>query len=610
MHSITAKLEKLSSLARNKIKYLSEKVFLSVAHLLNGEKTAKMEETETRAKIRKYALQNAVKYEKPPKEDAVVKKVLAEHLELRKDAKRVSILAKEEIKSIEAMSKEERVEELTKIAPELVTELTVKAKEKEKREPGLPELSLAEGEKVVMRFAPNPNGAATLGSTRGIIVNSEYVKMHEGKFILRFDDTDPVLKRPLLEAYDWYLEDCAWLDAEPDEVVVASERMDLYYKYAEELLKKGVAYVCFCPAETFKQYKDHKRPCPHRAADIEANIGCWKKMLNGVYEEKEAVLRIKTDMASADPALRDWVALRILKRAHPRVGDKYVVWPTLDFESAIEDHLLGITHIIRGKDLMKSEKRQRFLYDHLGWRYPTTMVWGRIKVQEFGKLSTSELRKRIENGEYEGWDDPQLPTLKALRRRGFQPEAIRKFFISIGVTQTDIAVSMKNLYAENRKAVDALALRYFFVRNPKEMKLKDGLSFVAKALKHPSKEDYREIRTGNTVYISGDDFAKLKQGQRIRLKFLCDVKIEQIDPLVANVVETPAEDEISIIQWAPSEGIKVVVKKPDGTDEGIGEPLIASELGNVVQFERYGFVRIDSVVEKEKGKEVVAYFTH
>ena len=296
---------------------------------------------ETRTKIRKYALQNAVKYEKPPKEDAVVKKVLAEHPELRKDAKRVSMLVKEEIRSIGAMGKKERVEELTMIAPELVAEL--KVKEKEKREPGLPELPLAEGEKVVMRFAPNPNGAATLGSTRGIIVNSEYAKMHEGKFILRFDDTDPVLKRPLLEAYDWYLEDCTWLDAEPDEVVVASERMDLYYKYAEELLKKGVAYVCFCPAETFKQYKDHKQSCPHRDASIEENIGCWKKMLNGVYEEKEAVLRIKTDMASADPALRDWVALRILKRAHPRVGDKYVVWPTLDFESAIED--LSLIHI-------------------------------------------------------------------------------------------------------------------------------------------------------------------------------------------------------------------------------------------------------------------------
>lgn len=564
---------------------------------------------EIRAKIRKYALQNAVRYEKPPKEDAVLKKMLAEHPELRKDAKQVVTLVKEEIKSIASMSKEERVEELAKIAPELVEELKEKEKEKEKREIGLPELHLAEGEKVVMRFAPNPNGAATLGSARGIIINSEYAKTYGGKFILRFDDTDPVLKRPLLEAYDWYREDCDWLDAKPDEVVVASERMDLYYKYAEALIKKGAAYVCFCPADTFKQYKDHKRSCPHRAVDIEENIGCWEKMLSGVYEEKEAVLRIKTDMASKDPALRDWVALRILKREHPRVGEKYEVWPTLDFESAIEDHLLGVTHIIRGKDLMKSEKRQRFLYDHLGWKYPVTMHWGKIKMQEFGKFSTSELRKSIESGEYEGWDDPRLPTLKALRRRGFQPEAIRKFFISIGVTQTDIAVSMKNLYAENRKVVDSLALRYFFVRNPKEMRLKDGNSFVAKALKHPSREDYREIRTGDTVYISGDDFDRMKERQKIRLKYLCNVQIESVTPLVARVVETPTED-IPIIQWAPSEGIKVRVKKPDGIDEGIGEPLIASELANVVQFERYGFVRIDSVVEKKTGKEVVAYFTH
>ncbi|MGB2728668.1 MAG: glutamate--tRNA ligase [Halobacteriota archaeon] len=564
---------------------------------------------EIRAKIRKYALQNAVRYDKPPKEDAVLKKMLAEHPELRKDAKQVVTLVKEEIKSIASMSKEERVEELAKIAPELVEELKEKEKEKEKREIGLPELHLAEGEKVVMRFAPNPNGAATLGSARGIIINSEYAKTYGGEFILRFDDTDPVLKRPLLEAYDWYREDCDWLDAEPDEVIVASERMDLYYEYAAELIKKGAAYVCFCPADTFKQYKNHKEPCPHRTVSIEENMEYWEKMLKGVYEEKEAVLRIKTDMASEDPALRDWVALRILKSEHPRVGGKYEVWPTLDFESAIEDHLLGITHIIRGKDLMKSEKRQRFLYDHLGWKYPVTMHWGKIKMQEFGKFSTSELRKSIESGEYEGWDDPILPTLKALRRRGFQPEAIRKFFISTGITQTDIAISMKNLYAENRKVVDSLALRYFFVRNPKEMRLKEGDSFVAKALKHPSREDYREIRTGNNVYISGDDFDRMKERQKIRLKYLCNVQIESVKPLVARVIETPTED-IPIIQWAPSEGIKVKVKRPDGIDEGIGEPLIASELANVVQFERYGFVRIDSVAEKKTGKEVVAYFTH
>ena len=557
---------------------------------------------ETRAKIRKSALQNAVRYEKPPKVDAVLKRLLGEHPELRKDAQQVHAMVKEEIKRIESLSKEERLVELSTIAPELLEEL--RGKEKAKHEAGLPELSHAEDGEVVMRFAPNPNGAATLGSVRGIIVNSEYAKRYNGTFILRFDDTDPVVKRPLLAAYDWYLDDCAWLDAKPDEVVVASERIDLYYRYAEELIKKGAAYVCFCSAEVFKDYKERKLACPHRAVSVTENQECWEKMLTGAYEEKEAVLRIKTDMIHEDPALRDWVAFRVLKREHPRVGRKYVVWPTLDFESAIEDHVLGITHIIRGKDLMKSGKRQQFLYNHLGWTYPRTMLWGKIKMQEFGKFSTSELRKRIESGEYAGWDDLRLPTLKALRRRGFQPEAIRKFFISIGVTQTDIAVSMKNLYAENRKIVDAHALRYFFVRNPEAMKLKNGSSFVAEALKHPSREDYREIRTSDTVYISGDDFARLKEGQELRLKYLCTVQIERVKPLVAKVIEP--KPKVPVIQWAPMPGINVTVKRPEGIDKGIGEPLIASELGNVVQFERYGFVRIDSVQEKE----VVAYFTH
>ncbi len=583
----------------------------------------KMEEASVKAEIRKYALQNAVRHGKPPREDAVLKKILGECPELRKDAKLLAALVKEEVKRIKSVSREVWVEELTAVAPGLAEPQKQKREEKQ----GLPELplALANGEKVVMRFAPNPNGAATLGSARGIVVNSEYAKKYGGKFILRFDDTDPVVKRPLLEAYDWYLEDCAWLGAEPDEVVVASERLELYYKYAEELLKRGVAYVCFCPADVFKAYKDRKRACPHRAASVEENLESWGKMLGGGYDEKEAVLRIKTGMELEDPALRDWVAFRILKREHPRasVGRRFVVWPNLDFESAVEDHLLGVTHIIRGKDLMKSEKRQRFLYDHLGWNYPETTHWGRIKVQEFGKFSTSELRKRIESGEYEGWDDPRLPTLRALRRRGFQPEAVRKFFLSLGVSQTDIAVSLKNLYAENRKAVDALASRYFFVRNPKEMRLKAGkggsFPLVARALKHPSRRaDYREIRTGgDAVLISGDDFAKLREGEKIRLKFLCDVEIESVKPLIAKVVgsgsctETTAKD-FQIIQWAPTpaaNGIKVAVKKPNGSeDEGVGEPLISEELGNVVQFERYGFVRIDSVLKA--GREVVAYFTH
>ncbi len=566
-----------------------------------------------RREVEKFALQNAVRYGKSPKLDVVLKRMLAEHPELRREAREVAALVKGEIERIESLSSEERASELAALAPELLAELEAKEREPKRAPQGLPELPRASGEKVVMRFAPNPNGAATLGSARGIIVNSEYAKRYGGTFVLRFDDTDPALKRPLLEAYLWYLEDCAWLDAEPDELVIASERIDLYYRYAAELIERGAAYVCFCPAETFKDYKDRKRPCPCRAASIEATRGYWEQMLRGEYEEKEAVLRIKTDIAHPDPALRDWVAFRILKRDHPRVGERYVVWPMLDFESAIEDHVLGITHIIRGKDLMKSEQRQRFLYEHFGWTYPRTMLWGKIRMQEFGKFSTSELRKAIERGEYEGWDDPRLPTLRALRRRGFQPEAIRRFFVSIGVTQTDIAVSMKNMYAENRKMVDPKASRYFFVRNPVAMELTGFDYRVAKALKHPEGTEYREIPTGNTVYLADTDVAKLKQGQHIRLKYLCTIEVEDVKPLQARVVDQatkPAPAGMPVIQWVPTNGIRVTVKRPDGIDTGLGELLIADEHDTVVQFERYGFVRIDAVAETEKGIEVVAYFTH
>ncbi|MBN1456036.1 MAG: glutamate--tRNA ligase [Methanomicrobia archaeon] len=563
--------------------------------------------------IQKIALQNAVRYGSSPKRDVVLKRMLAEHPELRQAAKEVAALVQAEIERIESLSSEERATELNALAPELLAELAAKELEPKRAPAGLPELPRARDELVVMRFAPNPNGAATLGSARGIIINSEYARRYGGKFILRFDDTDPVLKRPLLDAYLWYLQDCAWLDAEPDELVIASERIDLYYTYAEELIERGAAYVCFCPAETFKAYKDHKTPCPCRTASVEATRGYWERMLSGGYEEKQAVLRIKTDITHPDPALRDWVAFRILKRDHPRVGERYIVWPMLDFESAIEDHVLGITHIIRGKDLMKSEQRQRYLYEYFGWTYPHTMLWGKIRMQEFGKFSTSALRKAIERGEYEGWDDPRLPTLRALWRRGFQPEAIRKFFISIGVTQTDIAVSMKNLYAENRKMVDPKAPRYFFVRNPVAVELQGFDYRIVKALKHPEGTKYREIPTSNTVYLADTDVAKLTPGQHVRLKYLCTIEVEGVNPLRARVMAEatqPAPAGMPVIQWVPTNGIVVRVKRPDGMDEGLGELLIADERDNVVQFERYGFVRIDTVAETEKGIEVVAYFAH
>ncbi|MDR2943939.1 MAG: glutamate--tRNA ligase [Methanosarcinales archaeon] len=558
--------------------------------------------------IEKYTLQNAVKYEAVPQEKAVLGKIMGAAPRLRACVPDVTAAIQEITSSLNKTTPEEWRRKLDEIAPDLLAEISMK-KEPDK---GLKALPNAENKKVVMRFAPNPNGPPTIGSSRGMVVNSEYVKMYDGKFILRFDDTDPDQKRPMLEAYDWYIDDFKWLGVAPDEIVNASDRFEKYYEIAEQLIRDGHAYVCFCDGDTFKGLKDKKQACPHRDTAPEENITFWKKMLAGDYEEREAVLRIKTDILHKDPALRDWGAFRILKKDHPRpeIGSKYIVWPLLDFEGAIEDHLLGTTHIIRGKDLQDSGKRQKYIYDYLGWTYPVTMHWGRVRIEEFGKLSTSGIRRDIEANVYTGWDDPRLPTVQAIRRRGIQAEALKKFMIEMGVGETDVSMSMDSLYAENRKFVDPIAHRMFFVADPVEMTLEGYAGGIVEAPFYPNQPETRKIQTGRTVVITREDAGRLSADSKIRLKDLGNIEILSLSPLVGKYVgdsmEAAKKEKMKIIHWAPSDGLKVTVLGPEENFEGIGERTISAELDKVVQFERFGFCRIDSI----DGENVVAYFAH
>jgi len=556
---------------------------------------------DTRELIEKYALQNAVKYKAAPNAGAVMGKLMGEHPELRSQAKEVSPLVKEVLAEVEKTGPKEWQERLQAIAPELLEELS------ERKEPdkGLPPLKDAE-KGVVMRFAPNPNGPPTIGSARGIIINSEYVKRYGGKFLIRFDDTDPVKKRPMPEAYGWYLEDCEWLGAKPNEVIIASERLPKYYEAAAELICKGGAYVCGCEQAVFKEHKDKGIPCAHRVQSVEQNQELWNKMLDGRLMEGEAVLRIKTDMSYKDPAIRDWAAFRIVTASHPLAGTKYRVWPLLDFESAVEDHLLGTTHILRGKDLADSELRQTYLYRYLGWEYPKVIHWGRIKIHQFGSFSTSKLRKAIEDGQYTGWDDPRVPTVRAMRRRGIRAEALRRFMIDLGVGETDISISMDSIYAENRKLIDLEANRYFFVWDPVPLEIEGDVPMQAKAPLHPTVDrGFREIPAGNRLFICKSDLSGLKAGDKIRLKDLCNIEIVSLEPARARFAGKEVERKIKIIHWAPANGLPIKVMKPDGMDEGVCEAGIIRELDRVVQFERYGFARINCL-----GDQIVAYFAH
>ncbi|HTY89539.1 MAG TPA: glutamate--tRNA ligase [Methanocella sp.] len=569
-----------------------------------------METQEIELITKKLALQNAYKYGKAPQAGAVMGKLLGTHPELKAQAKELMPIINNVLVDVGKMSPDEVKAKLQGIAPELIDELHVK---KETRK-GLPELDISNvkpGQKVTLRIAPNPNGPPSLGNARGIIVNHEYARMYDGVFIMRFDDTDPSIKRPMLEAYQWYVDQAKWLGCPPDKVVIASDRIPLYYEYAEKLIEMGKAYVCFCDHDSFKELKDKGEPCPHRNASPEENMKNWKAMLNGDFEEK-VVLRIKTDIKHKDPALRDWVAFRIVREPHPRTGDNYIVWPMLDFESAMEDHFQGVTHIIRGKDLMKTADKQRYVYEYLGWEYPHVSHWGRLRLLGFGKFSTSVMKKGIEAGEYTGWDDPHLPTVAALRRRGIEPEAIRNVMVNMGVTETDIEFSMDSLYAENRKIVDPRANRYFFVKDPVPLKVNGAPQTTARAPLHPldHKRGFREICVCDNpeLLVTLEDKEQINVGSILRLKDLYNVRVTSLDPLEAEYIGNDLavlKQGAKIIHWAPTNGFTVRVLGPDGEFHGVAEQGIHDELNNVVQFERFAFCRIDSI-----NGVIVAYYTH
>ncbi|MEA3254317.1 MAG: glutamate--tRNA ligase [Candidatus Altiarchaeota archaeon] len=551
--------------------------------------------------IKRCAIKNRLQYGKA-EEKSVLGKVLSQVPEAKKNIKNVS----DEIKEIVAEVNKLDISDLKS------DDVVVDKIDKRDRIPGLKLPDKPRG--VVMRFAPNPNGPATLGSARGIVINSVLAKKYGGKFIIRFDDTDPKNKKPMLEAYEWYIEDCVWLDAKPDEIHYASDRILEYYELAERLISLGKAYVCFCSMNEFKKLKDSMKACPHRDMSIEKNQERWKEMLEGRYREGEAVLRIKTDMKHRDPAIRDWVGFRIVEEEHPRVGRKFRVWPMLDFESAIEDHLLGITHIIRGKDLMDSGRRQKFIYDYLNWRYPKTLHWGRIRLEEFGKFSTSGLKKAIQAGVYTGWDDPGLPTLMALRRRGITPEAVKKVMVSLGMGENDISLSMEHIYAENRKILDPVANRYFFVQDPVKLVVKGASETKVRIPLHIGfpKRGFKEfdLRPGDKgdmeLFISGKDAGNLIKGEVFRLMNLFNVRVKEVDSrgVVAEYLREKRLD-VKKIQWV-WDYLEAEVVKPGGIIKGFCERnCMDLKPGDEVQFERFGFVKLD-----EKNRKLIFYLSH
>jgi len=553
--------------------------------------------------IRKYALQNAVEYDGSGKSGSVLGRLLSEFPELRTNAKELVPMISKQVDEANMLANNHGLDYVKEILEETNPEAL--NREKQKKRVGLPDLEVNNGKGVILRFAPNPNGPLSIGHSRGVVINSEFAKKYSGKVILRFDDTDTKVKPPLDSAYSMIEEEFEWISGmKPDLVIRASSRMEIYLESAEEMISQGICYVCRCSASEFKELRDSKEACKCRGKKAEESIQEWKMMLSGDIDEGGAVVRVKTDLELPNPALRDWPALRIQHNTHPIVGDRYKVWPLLDFQSAVEDHLQGVTHIVRGKDLMDSTRKQTLLYELLGWDYPETLYWGRVKLLGFGGFSTSSIRKSIEDGDFTGWDDPRLPTVSALRRRGFSPEALREFWIELGLTQKDISIPMESIESKNSKIIDRTSERRSFIESPRELQLVDDGSTDAMGLisirRHPDIPDMgiREWDLGTGwIFISENDYSE----GLVRLKDFADVDIKGDSALIVSKEKT---GNLPIIHWVSSNNsteARMIVPRDSEIDyaEGVIENIEIST-GQCLQLERMGFAMVEEISETNR----------
>jgi glutamyl-tRNA synthetase len=547
--------------------------------------------------ILKHVLVNATEHGGKADVRAVLGKIIAESPELKNKIKEIIPEIKKTVKEVNSWSLKKQESQVKK--------LKIKKIEKVERV-GLPPLPNAEEGKVVMRLAPYPSGPLHIGNARMVLLNDEYVKRYNGKLLLVIDDTIGSEKKPiLLEAYDLVIDGLNWLGVKLSSIAYKSDRMQIFYDFTLELLKKNLAYVCECDVKTLRENRMSGTECTHRKQSVEENLKKWQGMLSGKYKEGEAVVRLKTDMKHENPAFRDRVLLRIVEREHPRVGRKYRVWPMLEFSWAIDDHLFGMTHILRGKDLVMEDMMEIFIWEKMGWKRPEFIHYGLLNIEDV-KLSKTEARKAIVEGKYSGWDDPRTWSIESLRKRGIRPEALRQFVINMGLSLADVSVPAEILYAENRKLIDREANRYFAVLNPVVIEIKKAPKIKsAKAKLHPdfSKRGSRTIPVDiKRIYIEKEDFEKHKN-EEIGLMNLFSIKLKK-EPEFSN---KKIKMESQKIQWVSEPNVKIKIVMPDGIErEAVAEPDIKKvKEGDVVQLVRIGFCRVDKV-----NKDIVLYYAH
>jgi len=563
-----------------------------------------MNDNEIRNEIRKFALQNAVEHDGQTRDKTILAKILGAVPELRQKVNEISPVITEVVSEVNNISLDQQQKEINEKYPELL-----QIEEKKPEQNVLPPLKNTEGKNIITRFPPAPNGYPHIGHAKAAIISEEYAKMYGGKIILRFEDTNPGTER--LEYYAAIKVGMDWLGIKFDGEEHISDQIPLLYEKAEQLINSNDAYVCTCKQDDISKYRREMRSCECTMLDLGDNQKRWKKMFDEKgYKEGQALLRFRGDMTSGNTTMRDPALFRINQKHHAKLEQKYKVWPTYDFSGIILDSVSGVTHAMRSKEFELRKELHKTILEKLRLTIPEFLFFGRLDLIGM-PVSKSALKPLIENGKIPWYDDPRLPTLEGLRRRGIRPEAVRKFILSLGLTKNDTNSPFDALEAFNRKIIDQDSIRLNMIRKPKKISINNLPTNSIELSNHPTADlGKRTLEVGDSVLLSDEDVNDLSVNDEIRLMNLGNVKITNTgSKFSGEYVGDDLKDNVKKVQWIPEDSaheIKIIIPKQLFTDEKFNEDSLQTlqaftephylklKDNDEIQFIRFGYCRKES----------------
>ena len=515
------------------------------------------------------------------------------------------------------------------------------------------DLASGKHKSVVTRFPPEPNGYLHIGHAKSICLNFGLAALYQGRCHLRFDDTNPVKEEQ--EYIDAIKTDVSWLGFDWGENEYhASDYFEALYAFAEKLVEKGLAFVCDLPPEEMREYRgtltEPGKESPYRSRTVGENLDLLRRMRAGEFDDGSRVLRAKIDMAAPNMNLRDPVLYRILRATHPRTGDAWCIYPMYDFAHGQSDSLEQITHSLCTLEFQDHRPLYDWLCEALEIYHPQQIEFARLNLT-YTVMSKRRLLELVNEKHVSGWDDPRMPTLSGMRRRGFTAAAIRTFCERIGVGKSDSVIDMSTLEDCVREDLDQIAPRAMGVLRPLKVTITnypEAQSEEFTAPKHPKKPEMgsRTIPFGREIYVDRDDFMedppknffRLGPDREVRLRYGYIIRCDEVikDPVSGEVTELRCSYDTEtgggvlpegrkkvkgIIHWvAAAHAVSVEVRlydrllsvadpasekdrdyrellNPESLEvlaDALVEPGLASaEAGETFQFERLGYFCVD-----------------